>query len=601
MNASLFARRLILPCALLLAAASGRSQATPSAAPIAWQPWSDAVFAQAKSSHRYVLMDLEAVWCHWCHVMDETTYRDAGVANLIGTHFIPVKVDQDARPDISRRFEMYGWPATILFDADGNVIAHYRGYHDPEVFAHLLHAVLADPSPLHSEEEEDRSHPFAAHALLAESVRAEVERRYRASLDVEHGGLLQGQKFLDRDATEYGLWLSEHGDAAARAATRKSLDAARALIDPAWGGMYQYSTDGDWVHPHFEKIAAVQANALRLYSLAYQEFKDPADLASARAIHGYLVAFLRSPDGAFYTSQDADLVPGEHSAQYFALNDAQRRAQGVPRIDTHVYARENGWIIEALAQYYSASGDASALSEARQAAAWIAANRLAHDGLYRHEKSDDRVAYLGDSLAMARAHLALYTVTADAHELAQARALAARFSRFGATLGVGYVPVPESAGGSEKLLASPSIDENIDMARFGNLLSRYSGDKRDQLIATRALRYLDTERIALRFGTVPGILLANAEAGVEPLHITIVGAHDDALAAALFRDALAQPAVYRRIEWWDPSGAPLAHSDVKFPVLGRATAFVCTQSYCSRPLFDGVALAEQVAASTLAH
>ncbi len=563
--------------------------------PIPWQNWSDQVFTEARASHRYVLMDLEAVWCHWCHVMDQTTYRDDAVARLMAKRFIAVKVDQDARPDLARRFEMYGWPATIVFDGDGRVIAHYRGYYDPATFAHLLNAVIDDPSPLHNDEETDNQHPYAAKALLAPAVHDELERRFRGSLDPVGGGLAQFQKFLERDSVEYSLWLAGQGDSDARATVTTTLNAARAIIDPVWGGMYQYSTDRDWQHPHFEKIMSVQANALRLYSLAYQQFRDTAYLEAARSVHGYLERFLLSGDGAFYTSQDADLVQGTHSAEYFALSDAERVAQGIPRIDEHRYARENGWVIESLAQYYSATGDANALREAKAAAAWIGTHRLAANGLYRHGESDQAGTYLADTLAMARAHLALYTVTGERSELIQAQRGAALLTRFAARQSPGFM---SSLAEVHSRTAVPNVDDNIDVARFSNLLYRYTGERAHEALAQRALRLLDTERIALRFGTTPGILLANAEYASEPLHITVVGAHDDPAAQALFHDALAQPAVYRRIDWWDPSAGPLVHSDVKFPKLDRASAFVCTQNYCSLPLFSGQEIALQVAQST---
>jgi uncharacterized protein YyaL (SSP411 family) len=90
---------------------------------IEWQPWSEAVFERAKHENRFVLLDLEAVWCHWCHVMDDKTYRDPEVVKLIRSRYIAVKVDQDANPDLSNRYEDYGWPATVVFAADGSELA----------------------------------------------------------------------------------------------------------------------------------------------------------------------------------------------------------------------------------------------------------------------------------------------------------------------------------------------------------------------------------------------------------------------------------------------------------------------------------------------
>src|ERR1035438_2860250 len=94
----------------LFAAPGGAAEA------IAWQPWSDAAFAAARTGHRFVILDLEAVWCHWCHVMDETTYRDPKVVSLMGARYVAVRVDQDSRPDLANRYEDYGWPATIVFE-----------------------------------------------------------------------------------------------------------------------------------------------------------------------------------------------------------------------------------------------------------------------------------------------------------------------------------------------------------------------------------------------------------------------------------------------------------------------------------------------------
>src|SRR5260221_5415546 len=104
------------------------SQAKPA---IHWESWSDDVFARAKREHKFVLLDLEAVWCHWCHVMDEMTYSDERVIKLINRRYLAVRVDQDSRPDLSNRYEDYGWPATIVFAADRSEIVKRSGYIPP--------------------------------------------------------------------------------------------------------------------------------------------------------------------------------------------------------------------------------------------------------------------------------------------------------------------------------------------------------------------------------------------------------------------------------------------------------------------------------------
>src|ERR1700743_2218140 len=112
------------------------------------------------------------------------------------------------------------------------------------------------------------------------------------------------------------------GDETESDRAKRSLTAQLQLLDPVWGGVYQYSTDSDWKHPHFEKLATVQGQYLRIYALASAAFGKSDDAQAVREIKRYIDAFLKSPDGAFYVSQDADLKPGEHSSDYFALDDA---------------------------------------------------------------------------------------------------------------------------------------------------------------------------------------------------------------------------------------------------------------------------------------
>ncbi len=221
--------------------------------------------------------------------------------------------------------------------------------------------------------------------------------------------------------------MSPYADQAEKMA-RQTLDAQLNLLDPAWGGVYQYSTDGDWKHPHFEKIMQMQAENLRIYSLGYAQFRKPEYLKAAQEIHRYLKTFLMSPEGAFYTSQDADLIDGVHSDKYFKLDDAARRKQGIPRVDKHSYSRENGWAIAAFAAFYQATGDESVLAEAKRAAEWVIANRglSGSAGGFRHDEKDATGPasfgpFLGDTLAMTRAFMALYASTGDRVWLGQAR------------------------------------------------------------------------------------------------------------------------------------------------------------------------------------
>src|SRR5258708_39825261 len=190
---------------------------TASANPIHWVSWNDTLFAQAKREHRFVLLDLEAVWCHWCHVMDETAYAEPKVASLINARYIAVKVDQDARPDLSNRYEDYGWPATIVFNTDGSEIVKRRGYMPPEQMASMLQAIIDDPSPGPSVVVEPKPR-FGSEALLSAALRSKLEGLNTQWYDAKNGGWGVTQKYIT---------LRGRGDALAR---RPARGAARCTV-----------------------------------------------------------------------------------------------------------------------------------------------------------------------------------------------------------------------------------------------------------------------------------------------------------------------------------------------------------------------------------
>jgi uncharacterized protein len=585
--------------AIVLLLLSGPLFAATEAKPggIQWEPWSDEVFERAAREKRFVLLDLEAVWCHWCHVMEEQTYSNPKVIEVIKSRYIPVRVDQDSRPDIARRYENYGWPATVVFNAEGGQIVEIvkrRGFLPPEVMISMLEEIIVDPSPIKYGDTEAIT-KFADNPLLSEQNRAHLESGFYETQDTELGGLKQYQKFIDRETADYALLRASQGDDRAEAAARLTLTSALKLMDPAWGGMYQYSTDGDWDHAHFEKIMAMQAEPMRLYALAYGLFSDQRYLKAVQDIHRYVTTFLKSPEGAFYTSQDADLIKGQHSEEYFRLDDAARRKQGIPAIDKHRYARENGWLINALAVAYSMTGEAQYLKDAEAAARWVIANRALPKGGFRHDEKDAAGPFLEDTLAMGQAFVSLYVATGQREWLKYAESSAGFIEQNFRAKEPGYLTTPVKM--KSKLPPGRNLDENMVLARYTNLLRRYTGAAKYGQMTDHALRYLVTDEVVQGRFTSPGILLAAFEAANDPLHITIVGRKNDEQATKLFRAANAYPAVYRRIEWWDKREGKMPNPDVQYPELARAAAFVCTDSTCSLPIFEADKIAVEVGRS----
>lgn len=556
-----------------------------------WQPWSDAAFAQARQQHKFVLLDLEAVWCHWCHVMDDITYKDPAVIGLLNAKYVLVKVDQDSRPDISNRYQDWGWPATVVLAGDGSEIVKRQGYIPPRPMASMLKAIIDDPSPGPSIEKEAALRP-AADASISPALLARVKTAYDAQYDKPNAGWGFSHKYLDEDSVENALRLAASGNAIYVKRTNDTLHDATALLDPVWGGAYQYSVDGKWNEPHYEKLISIQAAFIREYSLAYAQTHNPEYLRAAQAVGGFVHNFLSDgPTGVFFVSQDADIHDGEDNEAYFKLDDKGRRAQGVPRIDKHVYARENGWMIAALCELYAVSGDTAALDQAQRATQWIVAHRSIPGGGFHHDDADPAGPYLGDTLAMGEAFLALYNVTGDRNDLnaaaSAAQFIAAHFAP--ASPGTGFITSPtrtDAAFGPH-----PDRDENIALVRFTSMLALATGDARYHATAAEAMRYLAAPAVATR-PLSAGVLLAHQDFVDAPLHVTILGGKNDPQAAALHTAALRSITSHELIEWRDPADPHPLPTAVTYPPLKKPALFLCTAQSCSSPIYS----AEDVAA-----
>lgn len=579
---------LRLACLLLFSGPLVAEESTPAHPAISWQPWSDDIFAQAKREHKFVLLDLQAVWCHWCHVMDVTTYSDPRVAALIRSRYIAVRVDQDSRPDLASRYQDYGWPATVVFNGDGGEIVKRQGYLPPEQMASMLQAIIDDPTPGPSVL---NAKPLNLGKGTSAADSDSLEQQLWKGYDTKLGSWGTVQKFLDWNNVEYCLVAARAGDERAANAARRTLQAQLKLVDPVWDGVDQYSAEGDWDHPHFEKIMQFQAENMRIYAEAFAQWKDPVYRQTAEGIARYVHNFLTSPEGAFYTSQDADLVPGVHSADYFAQDDAGRRKLGVPRIDQHIYSRENGWCIEALATLSAITGNQDARNEALRAANWIIANRSLPGGGFQHGDAANGPVSLGDTLAMGRAFLKLYQLTSDRAWLTRATQAAsfidAHFTYRDHGQVIGYASVQSTPG--ERFAPLPDFDENVSLARFANLLTNYTGKPEEHTIAENSLRFAAAPDVAQsRLSSVGGLLLAQEEIATAPLHVAVVGRKTDATALGLYQTAIGYPVVYKQVEWIDRSNGE-ADAGI-YPDLPRAAAYICTNGACSSPVFTPAAL-----------
>ncbi len=312
---------------------------------IRWQPYNDASFALAQRMKRPVLIDIGAMWCHWCHVMDDQTYADPEVAELINRLFVPIKVDRDQHPDIDQYYQAAaaelsgsgGWPLTCFTMSDGALVAAY-GFLPPRKTAMVrdspgMIAVANDVANAYREHAKE----LAAQAAgltekLKKSPMPKVQADYRPAVaeilaglsnayDRANGGFSfgEGPKFFEFPALEFAMAAGFYGHPEFTATALESLRkmARGGVYDQLGGGFHRYSTDPAWGVPHFEKMGYDQALALSAYAHAYQISGAPEFRQVAAGVEHYVENTLLNPfSQTFYSDQDADAFAGDDGAYY---------------------------------------------------------------------------------------------------------------------------------------------------------------------------------------------------------------------------------------------------------------------------------------------
>jgi uncharacterized protein YyaL (SSP411 family) len=489
-----------------------------------WESWGPEPFARAKREGRYILVDGAAEWCHWCHVMDETTWRDAEVGRLLRERFVTIRVDVDARPDLAERWVDYGWPATILLTPDAEEVGKYRGYLPPERLRPLLQRVEA----LSRETRESSgAHVVDVPAMpaLLPRVAARTVLALDGWYDAREGGWGDFQKLPLGGNTEFEVRRAARGDTAARQRVAFTLSRQRAVLDLVWGGVYQYSAGKDWTDPHFEKLMVMQAPNLEAYAHAWALTREPALLADARGIARYMEGFLGAPDGTFFTNQDADVgahdrsVPFVDGHVYYAKDDAGRRALGLPWVDSHVYARENGLAISALVALHEVTGDAAPLERARRAMDVLLGSHVAGGTVWREKGTRSGPRFLADAAALGRALAVLARVTGEARYREAAEQVARKMMEDFASAegGALHEMTPDSDAVGVFARRERPFVHNVAAARFLAALHVLTGDATWRERGRELLAAVATPRTLADQGRMLGdFLLAADELGVVP-------------------------------------------------------------------------------------
>ncbi len=303
--------------------------------PVQWHEWSDEAFAKALREDKPILLDIGAVWCHWCHVMDRESYEDPALAVVINEHFVAIKVDRDERPDVDARYQAAvqsmsgqgGWPLTVVLTPDGK--PYFGGtYFPPDErygrpsFERVLHT-MANVWKTQRDEVTDTAgsviaaiehgETFAGRSgSLSMALVDKLVQHATGQFDERYGGFGSQPKFPHPSALDLLIDVAARtGDETARKTAVVTLEkmARGGVYDQLGGGFHRYSVDERWVVPHFEKMLYDNAGLLKNYAHAFQTFVDPEFARVAKDIIRWMDACLSDRErGGFYASQDADVT-----------------------------------------------------------------------------------------------------------------------------------------------------------------------------------------------------------------------------------------------------------------------------------------------------
>ena len=324
--------------------------------PIQWHEWGEEAFAAARAADKPMLLDIGAVWCHWCHVMDRESYDDAEVAAIVNENFIAVKVDRDERPDIDSRYQAAvsavsgqgGWPLTAFLTPDGKPF--YGGTYFPPAdgygrpsFKRVLLSIAAAYKEKNGDVMEQakmvestiaQAESFAGRSgRVSYSIIAAIEKSAFSMFDAQHGGFGNAPKFPHPSALD--LLIERYARTSRGASLQRTDEGVRPHMDRAddstvqllklimttlehmanggvydqlAGGFHRYSVDERWVVPHFEKMCYDNSELLKNYVHAYQATGSEIFAGVARDIIRWMDEWLSDRErGGFYASQDADI------------------------------------------------------------------------------------------------------------------------------------------------------------------------------------------------------------------------------------------------------------------------------------------------------
>jgi uncharacterized protein YyaL (SSP411 family) len=641
--------------------------------PVDWYPWGAEALDRAKSENKPILLSIGYAACHWCHVMEHESFEDGPTASIMNEWFVCIKVDREERPDLDAIYMQAvqamtghgGWPMTVFLTPEG--VPFYGGTYFPKEDRHGMPSftkILQAVSNAYQSKPEDIQRTTASVREMYASTTAATEsagalqltlldtafRALAANHDETNGGFGGAPKFPPTMALDFLLryWARRGTENALHIVTNTFRHMARGgIYDQIGGGFARYAVDAVWLVPHFEKMLYDNALLVRLGAHLWQATKDEEVRRVTEETIDWALREMRSPEGGFYSSYDADSeghegkfyvwdaseldsilgddaalmreywgvtedgnfegknilsavgdyrrVAGKIAAAKKKLYDV-RKARVWPGLDDKVLASWNGLMVRGIAEAARAFQRDDYRAAAVESGEFLFTHMVRDGRVFRSFKNGDaRIAgYLEDHAALGLAAMSLYELTFDRVWLDRARSMAMASVRWfwSDDTGTFY----DTASDHETLITRPrDVADNATPSGASlavELMQRVAELFDDENARKLSTYVLETIAPAMaRYPTAFGHMLGNADMAINgAVEVAIAGVDGRSELLRVLAEEYVPSLV---LAGGNPDGvALLAGRDA---VDGKATAYVCRNYACKLPATSARQFAEQLA------
>lgn len=558
-----------------------------------WQPWGNDAFDRAQAENKPVLLSISAVWCYWCHVMDETTYSDPDVAKFLNDNYVAVRVDSDQRPDINSRYNVGGWPTTAFLTGHGGIIGGAT-YLPPDQFMAMMgeiqQAYAEDRPRLYEQAREMHHHRRdtaargAAGPEVEEALVDQAARVVAGAYDSANGGFGNQPKFPNFPVVQFVSHLARTtGEPFYRTMLEKTLDrmADSPLNDLEEGGFFRHCAASDWSEPQWEKLLEDNVGLAQVYlDAGFLMDRDDYCRVASRTID-YIMEDLF--DGA---------VPGFHGSQgahseYFSQPLESRREQSRPAVDPSCYTSGNAqavvllldaaWRLERPELGETALQVLGAMDDKAQSG--DVGHLFDQSGMYVP------AGYLLDWAHLVNAHLSAYAYTNLESYLDRASGLAnGMLERFFDQQNGGFFDIEQddNAVGHMEIREKPLPDNTAAVLALLKLHQVTRNDDYRQVAETTLSAFVQTYREYGEFAAPFGLAVHRLKH--TPVEVTVEGIQGDPGATAMLKAAY-------RLDCPNLEVKPIRAEEAGI----AAQAHVCLDTLCLPPVSDPGELADAVA------